>query len=145
MGPLFTSGWSSRVRVSITFSRRQHRHRELLHAYLGAVNLISSSDPDAQRENLLAASTLGSGPQRQLSKIGLPGIPTFISSTPGAPVLGGNVWNAASFEMKISVRSPSPVPNAMSLGAFKGSPAAITSMWPVGSTRTIWFMASAAT
>src|SRR4029077_3494347 len=61
MGPLFTSGWSSRVRVSITFSRRQHRPLELLHAYLGAVNLISSSDPDVQRENLLAASTLGVG------------------------------------------------------------------------------------
>src|SRR6266700_853489 len=125
MGPLLTSGWVSRV--SIHFSRRQHGALELLHVYAGAVNDFLQQSRRAARESALGcASVLVAGPQSQLSKIGLPGIPTFISSTPGAPVLAGNVGNAASFEMNSSVRSPRPVPNAMSLGSFKGSPAART-------------------
>src|SRR6266849_5093035 len=115
MGPLFTGGWLSRVRVSITFSRRQHRALELLHVYVGAVSDLLQRSRRAARESALGCTpALVAGPQSQLSKIGLPGIPTFISSTPGAPVLGGNVGNAASLEMKISMRSPSPVPNAIS-------------------------------
>src|SRR6266851_2429952 len=117
MEPLLTVELFSRVRASITFSRRQHRALELL---------LQLSRRAARESALGCASVLVVGPQSQLSKIGLPGIPTFISSTPGAPVLAGNVGNAASFEMNSSVRSPSPVPNAMSLGSFKGSPAART-------------------
>ena len=97
------------------------RALELLHVYLGAVNDLVQRTRRAARESALGcASVLAAGPQSQLSKIGLPGIPTFIASTPGAPVLDGNVGNAASFEMNSSVRSPSPVPNAMSLGSFNG-------------------------
>src|SRR5260370_11161111 len=127
MGPLLKSGWVSRVRVAITFSRRRQGALELLHVYVSADNdLLQRSRRAARESDLGCAPVLVAGPQTQLAKIGLPGIPTFISSTPGAPALGGNVGNAASFEMKISVRSPSPVPNAMSLTSFKGSPAART-------------------
>src|SRR5580693_6122420 len=125
MGLLLTSGWV--FRVSITFSRRLRGALELLHVYVGAVNDLLQRSRHAARESALGcASVLVAGRLSQLSKIGLPGIPTFISSTPGAPVLGGNVGNAASFEMNNSVRSPSPVPNAMSEGSFKGEPAART-------------------
>src|SRR5713226_5270711 len=63
MGPLLTVGFFSRVRVSITFSRRQHGALELLHVYVGAVNDLLQRSRRAARESALGyASVLLAGP-----------------------------------------------------------------------------------
>src|SRR5260370_30315313 len=79
MGPLLTVGLFSGVRVSITFSRRQHGALELVHVYVGAVNdLLQRSRRAARASALGCASVLGAGRQAPLSKIGPPGVPPFI-------------------------------------------------------------------
>src|SRR5258708_26758429 len=113
MGPLLKSGWVSRVRVAITFSRRRQGALELLHVYVSAANdLLQRSRRAARESDLGCAPVLVAGPQTQLANIGPPPIPTFISSTPGAPSLGGHVGTPASLELTYSRQSPRPPPTA---------------------------------